>query len=136
MVTAVTLGLALAFEPSEPNVMRRPPRAAGEPILSRFLIWRTVFVSILFMLAIFAQFAVAKAQGAGTAEARTIVVNTLVVLEIFYLFNVRYLGTSSITLKGVLGTPAVLAAVGAVTLLQFLFTNAPFMTVLFDAPPA
>ena len=135
MVTAVTLGLVLAFEPSEPDVMRRPPRAAGEPILSRFLIWRTVFVSILFMIAIFAQFALAKAEGASTAEARTIVVNTLVVLEIFYLFNVRYLGTSSITLEGVLGTPAVLAAVGVVILLQFLFTYVPFMAVLFDARP-
>ncbi len=135
MVTAVTLGLALAFEPSEPDVMRRPPRAADEPILSRFLIWRTVFVAILFMLAIFAQFALAKAQGADTAEARTVVVNTLVVLEIFYLFNVRYLGTSSITLEGVLGTPAVLASVGAVTLLQILFTYAPFMAVFFDARP-
>ena len=135
MVTAVTLGLALAFEPSEPDVMRRPPRAADEPILSRFLIWRTVFVSILFMIAIFAQFALAKAQGAGIAEARTIVVNTLVVLEIFYLFNVRYLGTSSITLVGMLGTPAVLAATGGVIVLQVLFTYAPFMAVLFDAEP-
>ena len=135
MVTAVTLGLALALEPSEPDVMRRPPRAADEPILSRFLIWRTTFVSILFMIAIFAQFALAKAQGASTAEARTVVVNTLVVLEIFYLFNVRYLGTSSITFEGVLGTPTVLASVGAVMLLQFMFTYAPFMTVLFDARP-
>jgi magnesium-transporting ATPase (P-type) len=135
MITAVTLGLALAFEPSEPDVMRQPPRATGEPILSRFLIWRTVFVSILFMIAIFAQFALAKTQGASTAEARTIVVNTLVVLEIFYLFNVRYLGTSSITWEGVLGTPAVLAAVSVVVLLQILFTYAPFMVVLFDAEP-
>ena len=135
MVTAVTLGLALAFEPSEPDVMRRPPRAPNEPILSRFLVWRTVFVSILFMIAIFAQFNLARADGASAAEARTIVVNTLVVLEIFYLFNVRYLGTSSITLEGVLGTPVLLTAVGAVIILQFLFTYAPFMAVLFDAHP-
>ena len=135
MVTAVTLGLALAFEPSEPDVMRRPPRATGEPILSRFLVWRTVFVSILFMTAIFAQFALAKAEGASTSEARTIVVNTLVVLEIFYLFNVRYLGTTSISWRGMLGTRAVLAAVGCVTLLQFIFTYAPFMAVFFDVRP-
>lgn len=135
MVTAVTLGLALAFEPSESTVMQRPPRAADEPILSRFLVWRTVFVSTLFMIAIFTQFALAKAQGVSTAEARTIVVNTLVVLEIFYLFNVRYLGASSITLRGVLGTPAVLVAVAVVTLLQLLFTYAPFMAVLFEARP-
>ena len=135
MVTAVTLGLSLAFEPSEPDVMARPPRAADEPILSRFLIWRAVFVSILFMIAIFTQFTLAKAQGADPAEARTIVVNTLVVLEIFYLFNVRYLGSSSITFRGILGTPAVLGAVVVVTLLQLLFTYAPFMAVLFDARP-
>ncbi|MEL6964002.1 MAG: cation-transporting P-type ATPase [Pseudomonadota bacterium] len=135
MVTAVTLGLALAFEPSESDVMRRPPRATSEPILSRFLMWRTVFVSTLFMIAIFTQFALATMQGASTAEARTVVVNTLVVMEIFYLFSVRYLGTSSIHLAGALGTPAVLASVGAVTVLQLLFTYTPFMAVPFDTQP-
>ncbi len=135
MVTAVTLALALAFEPSEPDVMRRPPRAADEPILSRFLIWRTAFVSMLFMVIIFAKFAWTLNQGASLEEARTVVVNTLVVLEIFYLFSVRYLNTSSITWRGVLGTRAVLIAVGAVTALQFLFTYAPIMQTFFDARP-
>ena len=135
MVTAVTLALALAFEPAEPDVMRRPPRAAGEAILSGFLIWRVVFVSALFLGAISGQFALAQAQGASVEEARTIVVNTLVVLEIFYLFSVRYLKASSITWRGVLGTRAVLIAVGAVTALQFLFTYAPFMEAFFDTRP-
>jgi magnesium-transporting ATPase (P-type) len=115
--------------------MRRPPRAAGEAILSRFLIWRVVFVSALFLGAISGQFALAQAQGASVEEARTIVVNTLVVLEIFYLFSVRYLKASSITWRGVLGTRAVLIAVGAVTALQFLFTYAPFMKAFFDTRP-
>jgi hypothetical protein len=34
MVTAVTLALALAFEPSEEGIMRRPPRPPDEPIIS------------------------------------------------------------------------------------------------------
>jgi magnesium-transporting ATPase (P-type) len=135
MVTAVTLALALAFEPAEPDVMRRPPRAAGEPILSGFLIWRVFFVSTLFLGAIFGKFVLAQAQGASVEEARTIVVNTLVVLEIFYLFSVRYLNSSSITWRGVLGTRAVLIAVGAVTALQFMFTYAPFMESFFDTRP-
>ena len=42
MVTAVALGLTLAFEPTEPGTMRRPPRAPGQPILSGFLLWRVV----------------------------------------------------------------------------------------------
>ena len=135
MVTAVTLGLALAFEPAEPDVMARPPRGPGEAILSRFLVWRVVFVSALFLVALFATFSVAQVQGAGVEEARTIVVNTLVVLEIFYLFSVRYLKTSSITWRGLHGTPAVLAAVGTATALQFAFTYGPFMETLFDVRP-
>jgi magnesium-transporting ATPase (P-type) len=135
MVTAVTLALALAFEPAEPDVMRRPPRAAGEAILSGFLIWRVVFVSTLFLGALFGKFALAQAQGASIEEARTVVVNTLVVLEIFYLFSVRYLKTSSITWRGMLGTPAVLITVGAVTVLQIMFTYTPFMESFFDTRP-
>lgn len=135
MVTAVTLALALAFEPAEPDVMRRPPRAADEAILSRFLIWRVCFVSTLFLGALFGMFALAQAQGASIEEARTVVVNTLVVLEIFYLFSVRYLKASSITWRGMLGTPAVLIAVATVTALQIMFTYAPFMLALFDTHP-
>src|SRR6185369_8673512 len=45
LVTEVTLSLSLAFEPGEPGVMGRPPRRRDEPLLSRFLAWRIVFVS-------------------------------------------------------------------------------------------
>jgi len=40
MVCAVTLALALAFEPPEPGVMSRPPRSPGAPILGAFFTWR------------------------------------------------------------------------------------------------
>ena len=36
MITTVTLGLALAFEPAEQDVMARPPRPPDEPLLSGF----------------------------------------------------------------------------------------------------
>jgi potassium/sodium efflux P-type ATPase len=38
LITTVTLGLVLAFEPPEPGVMRRPPRPAGTPLLSPYLV--------------------------------------------------------------------------------------------------
>jgi len=50
MVSAVTLALALSFEQAEPGVMRRPPRAASDPILSGFMVWRISFVSVLLTL--------------------------------------------------------------------------------------
>ena len=131
LVTAVTLGLALAFEPAEPGVMRRRPRPAQAPLLSPFLLWRVVLVSLLFLGAGLAVFFNALERGRDLEAARTMVVNTIVVLEIFYLFNVRYLNSTSITLRGVLGTPAVLIALAVVTTLQFAFTYTPVMQQWF-----
>lgn len=131
MVLTITLGLVLAFEPSEPGVMSRPPRLRGTPILSRFLAWRIGFVSLLFAAGVFFVFDYALQRGLGEDGARTMVVNVLVVMEIFYLFNIRYLHTTSFSLAGALGTPAVLGAVTAVVVAQLAFTYLPLMQSLF-----
>ena len=57
------------------------------------------------------------------------------VMEIFYLFSVRYLHMTSFTLAGARGTPAVLWAVGVVVVAQLAFTYAPFMHRWFDTRP-
>jgi len=87
------------------------------------------------MLGTFGIFEYAIVSGRGEHTARTMVVNTLVVMEIFYLFNVRYLHMTSFSIRGALGTPAVLAAIGVVIVAQLAFTYAPFMHVLFDSAP-
>lgn len=135
MVSSVGLAIALAFEPTEADVMKRPPRLAGTPMLSAFLVWRIVFVSALFVAGIFGIFAWTRTHGSTLEEARTYAVNTLVVMEVFYLFSVRYLRAPSLTLKGILGTRAVLIAVAVVVTLQLIFTYAPFMEALFDTRP-
>jgi magnesium-transporting ATPase (P-type) len=135
MVSSVGLAIALAFEPPEADVMRRPPRDARDPMLSRFLAWRILFVSALFVTGLFGIFAWTRTQGATLEEARTYAVNTLVVMEVFYLFSVRYLRAPSLTFRGVLGTRAVLIAVAVVVSLQIVFTYAPFMEALFDTRP-
>jgi calcium-translocating P-type ATPase len=135
LVTAVSLGLVLAFEPSEPGVMRRPPRAADAPLLSPFLLWRMIIVSILFAAVALGVFFETLASGRGIETARTMVVNMLVVAEIFYLFNVRYLHMRSLTWRGALGTPAVLAAIVLVVAAQFAFTYLPVMNALFESTP-
>lgn len=132
MVTAVGLGLALAFEPTEPDAMRRPPRRPDEPLLSGFLIWRVIFVSLLFLAGAFGMFFWALARDLPLEEARTIVVNTIVAMEIFYLFSVRYVHTTSLSWQGLLGTPAVLIGIATVTLAQAAFTYLPAMNALFQ----
>ncbi len=135
MILTITLGLVLAFEPPEPGVMRRPPRRPRKPLLSPFMLWRIAVVSILFMVGSFGIFAWAIWRGLGEETARTMVVNMFCVLEIFYLFNVRYLHVSSFSWQAVRGTPAVLWAIGGVVVAQFAFTYAPWMQSLFDTRP-
>jgi magnesium-transporting ATPase (P-type) len=131
MVSSIALALVLAFEPTEADVMRRPPRRPDEPMLSPFVLWRIGFVSTLFLAGIFGMFEWALYHGASVDTARTVAVNTLVCMEVFYLFSVRYLKAPSFTLLGVKGTPRVLAAVAAVFVLQLLFTYTPWMQALF-----
>jgi magnesium-transporting ATPase (P-type) len=135
LILTVTLGLVLAFEPPEPGVMRRPPRPANSPLLSPYLVWRLFFVSVLFAIGALGIFFYALDQGLGVEVARTLVVNLIVVFEIFYLFNVRYLHMTSITLRGALGTPPVLIAIATVVIAQLAFTYAPFMHELFQTRP-
>ncbi len=135
MVSAVALGLVLAFEPAEADVMERQPRPPGQSLLTPLLVWQVVFVSILFVVGSFAMFWWAQARGIGIEEARTIVVNTIVVFSIFYLFAVRYSRSGSMTLEGASGTPAVLIGVGSIVVLQLAFTYLPIMQRLFDTRP-
>jgi len=125
MVTAVTLALALAFEPTESQVMRRPPRNPHEPLLTGFMLWRIGFVSVLLVIAPLGLFLWATGQGVSLEEARTIAVNALVVGEIFYLFNSRYLHQSSLSREGLLGSRPVLVTIAILLALQFAFTYWP-----------
>ncbi len=135
MVTAVALGLTLVFEPTEPGTMRRPPRPAGTPILTGSLLWRMVFVSVLVVLGAFGLFFWIERRGLPVELARTAVVNALVVMEVFYLFSVRYVHGTSLTWQGVLGTPAVLLGVSGVTICQLAFTYLPPFQRVFDTVP-
>ena len=131
MVTAVTLAVALAFEPAEPDIMRRPPRARSERLLDAFLLWRVLFVSTLLLIYSYGLFAWWLEQGVSLELARTIAVNALVGGEIAYLFNSRFLAASSLSRSGLLGSRAALAAVVMVSLLQFAFTDLAPLQRLF-----
>ena len=131
MITAVTLGLALAFEPPEPDVMARPPRPADEPLLSRFLLWRIGLVAALMLAGTFGLFVDAQASGQSLEQARTVAVNMLVLFEVVYLLNCRRVLASVANVSGLTGSRAVLVAIAIVLGLQVLFTYAPPMHFLF-----
>ena len=131
MVTAVTLALSLAFEPPEQKVMQRPPRDAHEPMLTPHLIWRVAFVSVILMSGTFGLFIWEMERGMSIEHARTVAVNTLVVFEIFYLFNSRYIKDSIFNWGGLTGNRYVLIAITVLIIFQMGFTYLEPMQSLF-----
>ena len=73
-----------------------------------------------------------KSQGASDQLARTAAVNMITIGQVFYLLNSRYLLDSSLSLKAHLGNKYLPLGIGAVIILQILFTYAPPLQALFD----
>jgi magnesium-transporting ATPase (P-type) len=135
MVVAVTLALALAFEPMEADVMRRPPRDPGESILSGLLLWRVAFVGAVLVAGAFGAFLWQYRSGAEIEAACTLAVNTLVLSQVFYLFNARYITQASCTWRGLAGNRYVLLASALPVVIQLAFTYLPPMQRLFGTAP-
>lgn len=131
MITAVTLAIALAFEPAEADVMQRPPRPRNDPLLSPFLIWRITFVSLLLVVYCYGLFLWHREVGDSLELARTVTVNALVAGEIAYLFNTRFLLAPSLSLRGLFGSRPALIAVVLVVALQLAFTYLTPFQLLF-----
>ncbi len=133
MVTASTLGLALAFEPAEPDLMKRRPRPPAEALLSGFFIWRVLFVSVLMMTGALGLFLWELDKGTSLETARTMAVNAIVIAEMFYLVNSRHILASVVNWEGLTGNRKVLLAIAACIPLQLAFTHTDFMQRVFDS---
>ena len=135
MTTAILLGLALAFEPKEKNLMDFPPRDPNAPILSQILLMRILYVGGLLMIFSFTLFWYTKnIMGLSVEQARTTAVNVLVFGELFYLLNCRSLRHSMFHI-GLLSNGWLLVGVSLMILSQMVFTYVPFMNTLFSTSP-
>ncbi len=122
MITTVTLALALAFEPSEENIMQRQPRSPDEPIVSRYLLRRILFVSILIAAEVIVLFNHRLSAWEDIEAAGTVAVNILAAGELFYLFNTRFLESSSLSAKSFRGNSKAFLAIDVLILFQIGFT--------------
>jgi magnesium-transporting ATPase (P-type) len=139
MVTTVALDIALAFEPAEGGVMQRPPRPPAEPLITRLLLFRLAYVTVLMIAAAFFVFEWELARGVSLEAARTATVNMLVTGELVYLFNCRRFVASSLNWSGLTGNRIALYVAAPLLALQLLLTYEPTLQTLFataalDAP--
>ena len=134
MVTSVTVSLALAFEGIEMGTMQRPPRSPKTPLLSRYFIWRILFVSILiggFTLLVNMYL---LNKGVSEDMVRTITLQTIVFTQLFHLFNSRSIRGFAFA-KGFFTNKAVFVVALALIVLQLSITYLPFMNSVFGTMP-
>jgi Ca2+-transporting ATPase len=132
MSTGILLGLMLAFEPKEADLMCRKPRHPQNPILNSVLIFRICLVSTLMLIGAFGLFEWELQHGESLALARTVAVNVFVFGQIFYLFNCRSLEYSMFHV-GIFSNLWLIFGALTMTLLQLLFTYWPPMQKLFGS---
>lgn len=89
MTTAIFLGIMLAFEAKEPNLMHRHPYSPDMPIMTNRVVVRTIYIGVLMVLAVFFLFEYEIHSGSSLSSARTAAVSVIVFTELFYLFNCR-----------------------------------------------
>lgn len=89
MVIAVTVSLALAFEPLEEGAMNRSPRPVKTPLLTPYYIFRIAFVSLLIGggTLLFSQ--TTLGTDVDQAYLNSVVLQTVVIMQMFHLFNTR-----------------------------------------------
>jgi magnesium-transporting ATPase (P-type) len=142
LVATVALALPLAFEAKEPDVMRRPPRRPGEPVLSSFVVRRTLLAAALMTAGAvglfqweFGQYVGQGAtDGLALAEAQTMAVTTVIAFQIFYVLNCRSLNDSLLRI-GLWTNPWVFVGIGALSALQLAFIYLPPLQAVFGTAP-
>lgn len=134
MTSAVFLGLMLVFENKEPGLMDRMPRDPKLPMLTPALLARTALVSVLMLIGAFGLFYWEQKKGASLEQARTVTINTIVMVELFYLFSCRSLERPTYAIGIFSNRWAILGSV-VMILAQLAFTYLPVMNRLFHTAP-
>lgn len=135
MTTAIFLGLMLAFEPKEWDIMQRPPHDPQMPILTKDVVRRMIFVGVLIVSFVYWLFNFEIHKSASDLpEARTAAATMLIFGELFFLFNCRSLTKSFFKIPP-FSNKWLWFGIGVMTLAQLSFIYAPFMNRLFGSAP-
>jgi len=136
-INIVTNGLqdvALAFEPGEKDVLKRPPKHPQAGIFSRLLVERTIIVAILISAGVIYEFVHAMNQGMTLEKARTVAVTTTVFFQFFQAFNSRS-ELQSLLRMNPLGNPFLFFGIIAAFIAHLAAIYVPAMQWVFRMEP-
>ena len=134
MATSATLSFGLAFEAGEKDIMNRPPRKANLHVMDGYAIWRVIFVGLMIAISAFILEAWLQPRGYSAEFIRTVLLQTLVTAQWFYMLNCRVNDSFSLSI-GLLANKGIWIVSGVLLALQLLIIYAPFMQMLFGTEP-
>lgn len=137
-VNLVTDGLpaiALGLEPPEPGIMNRKPRSVNEGVFSQGLGWvilsRGVFISIITLISFSIGVYINSINGIDDLSlARTMALTTLVIAQLFYVFECRSERFTPFEL-GFFKNPFLIAAVLCSLSMHLMVLYIPFFQGVF-----
>ncbi|HEY7569460.1 MAG TPA: HAD-IC family P-type ATPase [Gemmatimonadaceae bacterium] len=94
LVTDSVEDIALAFEPGEPDLLRRPPRPRREGVLTGRLVLRLGGVGLVLASVTLGMFWYTLNATGDLTIARTVAVTQMVVMQFYHTFNCRSLDRS------------------------------------------
>jgi len=125
-------GLALAAEPEERGIMRRPPRPPRESVFAHGMWQHMLWVGLLIgALTLFAQ---AWAIRDGSAHWRTMAFTVLTLSQLAHVLAIRS-ERDSLFRQGLTSNPPLLGAVVFTVALQMAVIYVPFLNTLLSTAP-
>ncbi len=132
LVTDGLPGLALAAEPAEHGVMRRPPRSAREGLFARGMAWQVIWVGLL--MAASTLLIEAFAFWTGRTNWQTMVFTVLTLTQMWQVLAIR--SDHAVPLRqSLFGNPALLGAVLLTSVLQLAVIYVPLLNAVFSKAP-
>jgi Ca2+-transporting ATPase len=132
LVTDGLPALALGLEPPEKDIMQRPPRPAGEAVLTRqrglLILAHGTLVATVTMLGFWIIY---RGDADNMARARTVTFGIAAFSQLFFAFGCRSHRSTTPEL-GVFSNPWLFAAIGASVLLQLGVMTLPFASRVFE----
>lgn len=137
LVNLVTDGLpavALGVEPPEKENMKKPPRKADESFFSDGLMRKIIFRGVLIGLCTVGSFAAMSALTGSDAAARTAALFTLVMSQLFHVFECKSEKKNIFTVPYMNNKKLILAVMTSVAVI-FAAMYLPWLQVIFGTVP-
>jgi P-type Ca2+ transporter type 2C len=134
LVTNGLQDIALAFEPAEAGILKRPPRPVREGILSRLMVQRSILMGVVMAAGTLLVFVLRLEAGAPIERARTAALTTMVFFQFYQALNCRS-ETISIFRMSLLRNPFLLFSMIAALFAQLAVLYVPALQWVFRTVP-